>query len=107
MPPATSPKPFTPLVASDASSDAIIRWLNASLTSLNQVSQEPGPGLAESWSVAADQKTWTLKLRQGVRWSDGQPLTAEDVLFTWNEIMYNPELNRNTFDLFHIGGKRF
>ena len=104
---ATSPKTFNPLVAADAASDGVIRLLNASLINLNQVSQEPGPGLAESWSVAADQKTWTLKLRQGVRWSDGQPLTAEDVLFTWNELMYNPELNRNTFDLFRIGGKRF
>ena len=40
-------------------------------------------------------------------WSDGQPFTADDVLFTWNDIMYNPELNRITFDLFRIGGRNF
>jgi peptide/nickel transport system substrate-binding protein len=74
---------------------------------LNCLTQEASPGLAESWSVAADQKTWTFRLRQGVRWSDGQPFSAEDVVFTWNEIMQNPDYNRMTFDLFRIGGKSF
>lgn len=41
------------------------------------------PWLAESWELAADGRTWTFRLRQGVRWHDGQPLTAEDVAFTF------------------------
>ena len=41
------------------------------------------PWLAESWQVAADGTTWTFRLRQGVRWHDGRPLTAEDVAFTF------------------------
>jgi peptide/nickel transport system substrate-binding protein len=102
-----SPKSFNPLFALDSTSDGIIRLLFASLVNLDWATQQPGPGLAESWSVAPDQKTWTFKLRQGVRWSDGEPLTADDVVFTWTDIMYNRELNRLTFDLFHIGGKAF
>lgn len=102
-----SPKTFNPLFAFDAASDGIVRLLFSSLVNFNFLTQEAGPGLAESWSVAADQKTWTFKLRQGVRWSDGQPLSAEDVVFTWNEIMQNPDYNRMTFDLFRIGGKSF
>ncbi len=102
-----SPKTFNPLFALDTASDSIVRLLFASLVNLDWAAQQPGPGLAESWSVAADQKTWTFKLRQGLRWSDGEPLTADDVVFTWNEIMYNPEFNRVTFDLFRIGGKEF
>ena len=104
---ATTPKTFNPLLASDSASDGIIRLLFGSLINVNWLTQEPGPGLAESWSVAPDQKTWTFKLRPGVRWSDGEPLTADDVVFTWNEIMDNPEYNRITFDLFHIDGKGF
>src|SRR5205807_4214543 len=104
---AANPKTFNPLFALDSYSDGIVRLLFSSLINLNWATQEPGPGLAETWSVAADQKTWTFKLRQGVRWSDGQPLTADDVVFTWNEIMYSPDWNRITFDLFHIGGKSF
>ena len=91
----------------DSASDGIIRLLFAPLVNLDLATQQPGPGLAESWSVAPDQKTWTFKLRQGVRWSDGQPFTADDVVFTWNDIMYNPEFNRVTFDLFRIGGQNF
>src|SRR5258706_4422283 len=102
-----SPKTFNPLLAFDAASDAVVRLLFSSLVNLNWLTQEAGPGLAESWSVAPDRKTWTFKLRQGVRWSNGQPFSADDVVFTWNEIMYNPENNRMTFDLFRIGGKNF
>ena len=40
------------------------------------------PGLAESWKGSKDGLTWTYKLRPGLKWSDGKPLTAEDV--AWN-----------------------
>src|SRR5688572_4222893 len=40
------------------------------------------PGLAESWEGSEDGKTWTYKLRDGLKWSDGKPLTAEDI--AWN-----------------------
>jgi peptide/nickel transport system substrate-binding protein len=102
-----SPKTFNPLFAVDGASDSLIRLLFTSLVNVDWVTQEPGPGLAEAWFVAPDQKTWTFKLRQGVRWSDGEPLTAEDVVFTWNDIMYNREFNRLTLDLFRIGGQAF
>ena len=102
-----SPKTFNPLLALDSASDGIVRLLFAPLVNMDWATQQTGPGLAESWSVAADQKTWTFKLRQGVHWSDGQPFTAEDVLFTWNDIMYNREFNRITYDLFRIGGQSF
>ena len=42
------------------------------------------PGLAESWEGSADGKTWTYKLRDGLKWSDGQPLTSEDIAYTVN-----------------------
>jgi peptide/nickel transport system substrate-binding protein len=49
----------------------------------------PRPELAESWTVSPDGKTWTFKIRQGVKWQDGQPLTAKDVAFTYNYIVKN------------------
>ncbi len=42
------------------------------------------PGLAESWKGSKDGLTWTYKLRDGLKWSDGQPLTAEDIAWTVN-----------------------
>jgi peptide/nickel transport system substrate-binding protein len=101
------PRTFNPLVAADGSSDTIDRLLNASLVNIDWQTEEPGPGLAESWFVAPDEKTWTFQLRRGVRWSDGAPLTADDVVFTWNELMYNPAINRFTYELFRSGDKSF
>src|SRR5258708_31922785 len=58
----------------------------------------PAPDLAASWSTSADGLSWTFNLREGVKWSDGQPFTADDVAFTFNDIVLRPELaapNRN------------
>jgi peptide/nickel transport system substrate-binding protein len=102
-----SPKTFNPLFAFDGPSDEITRLLFGSLVSWDQTAQAPRPGLAESWSVAQDGKTWTFKLRPGVRWSDGHPFSADDVVFTWSDIISNPQFNHITYDLFRIGGKSF
>ena len=42
------------------------------------------PGLAESWKGSPDKRTWTYKLRDGLKWSDGKPLTSEDIAWTVN-----------------------
>ncbi len=102
-----SPNTFNPLFATNLASDNVIRLLFGSLVTMNLATQEPGPGLAESWSVAADQKTWTFKLRPGVRWSDGEPFSADDVVFTWNSLMFDPELNHVSLELFRINGRNF
>ena len=43
--------------------------------------------MVESWEKTEDHKTWTVKLRSGLKWHDGHPLTAHDVAFTWETIM--------------------
>jgi peptide/nickel transport system substrate-binding protein len=47
----------------------------------------PMPGLAESWTVAPDGKTYTFKLRKGVQWHDGKPFTSEDVKFSVEKLI--------------------
>ncbi|MGW3242736.1 ABC transporter substrate-binding protein [Streptomyces sp. NPDC001070] len=47
----------------------------------------PVPGLATSWEEAPDGKSWTYKIRSGVKWSDGVPLTAKDAAYTFNRIL--------------------
>src|SRR5690242_20348809 len=74
-----NPRTFNPVLDVDGASDAVIRLIFGSLVAINLNTQQPEPALAESWSVAPDHKTWTFKLRKNLRWSDGQPLTADDV----------------------------
>ncbi|GEM88011.1 peptide-binding protein [Meiothermus granaticius NBRC 107808] len=52
----------------------------------------PAPGLATSWKVAPDGLSWVFNLRKGVTWHDGKPFTAEDVAFTFNDVVLNKKL---------------
>ncbi|TMF64529.1 MAG: ABC transporter substrate-binding protein [Chloroflexi bacterium] len=52
----------------------------------------PAPDLATSWTIAPDGLSWTFKLRDGVKWSDGKPFSADDVAFTFNDIVLKKEL---------------
>ena len=47
----------------------------------------PEPGLAESWETSDDGLTWTFDIREGVMWSDGEPLTAADIAYTYSRII--------------------
>jgi len=49
------------------------------------------PGLATSWDITDDGRVYTFYLRQGVTWHDGTPFTAADVIFTYEQIITNPE----------------
>lgn len=54
---------------------------------------QPAPELATSWSTSADGKEWTFELREGVAWQDGEPFTADDVVFTFETIMEDEVAN--------------
>lgn len=57
--------------------------------------QKPLPWLATSWKWADNDKTLTINLRQGVKWSDGTPFTSKDVAFTFNLMKRYPAANGN------------
>ena len=101
----TDPKTFNPITENETSSSDIINMLFDGLGKKNQATQEVSPGLAESWEVGADQRTWTFKLRKGLRWSDGQPLTADDVVFTFNDVIYNTNVVNVKVDQMRVDGK--
>ncbi len=48
---------------------------------------EPVPDLATEWSTSEDGKVWTFTIREGMKWSDGEPLTANDIAYTYNRIL--------------------
>ena len=51
------------------------------------------PEICKSFQVSPDGTTWTFELRRGTKWSDGEPMTMEDVKFAWNELNFNKEFN--------------
>ncbi|RSK55262.1 ABC transporter substrate-binding protein [Bacillus canaveralius] len=60
----------------------------------------PAPDLATSWETTEDELVWTFKLRDDVLWHDGEKFTAEDVAFTFNEIVLNKNLGANNASYF-------
>ncbi len=101
------PKTFNYLVSSEASSRDIGRLMFLGLLYFDVPSQTVRPALAESWTNLPDGKTWTFTLRKNLRWSDGQPLTADDVVFTWNDVIYNPAIPNPLRDQFILNGQKF
>lgn len=51
------------------------------------------PNIAESWEVSDDVREYTFHLRQGMKWSDGEPFTADDIMFYIEDILFNEELS--------------
>jgi peptide/nickel transport system substrate-binding protein len=58
------------------------------LTGYSMKDMSPEPGLATKWTTSKDGKTWTFTVRDGVKFSDGVPLTAADVAYTYNRILH-------------------
>lgn len=103
----SDPKTFNPITANETSSRDVYDMMFVGLIEKNQATQDVHPALAAEWSVAEDKKTWTIRLRKGLKWSDGHPLTADDVLFTFNDIIYNKDIVNVTVDQLRIDGKDF
>ena len=81
------PKTFNPWVSKDATSSFIADIMYDSLFSTDPDTGEVIPRLAKEMTVSDDQTKYIIKLREGITWSDGKEITADDVVFTWNDII--------------------
>jgi len=84
---------FNPFLAILASSTGILRFQYENLVQYG-TNNEPVPGLADKWETSSDGKTWTYHIRDGMKWSDNQPLTADDIAWTFNAVKTNPTLQK-------------
>ncbi|MDD5382238.1 MAG: peptide-binding protein [Candidatus Margulisbacteria bacterium] len=82
---------LNPILSTDTVSSAVEGVIFTGMVTFNE-SLEPVPDLAKSWDVSSDGKIWTFHLRRDVKWHDGVPLTADDVVFTFNSIL-DPKVN--------------
>lgn len=82
---------MNPLFAVTDSEKVLSRLLFATISTIDY-SGHPGIGLAESIIPSENGKVWTVKMRDGLKWSDGEPLTSDDVIFTVG-LVKNPAVN--------------
>jgi peptide/nickel transport system substrate-binding protein len=101
-----NPRVFNAIMANEQSSNDIVERMFARLTDYDNAKQKATPWLAKSWELAPDGLTWTYHLRKGAQFSDGHPITAEDVLFSF-EVVYDKTLHPAAQDLLIMNGKPF
>lgn len=81
------PTTLNPITASDAYASDVGRYIYESMLERDNKTLELIPKLAERWEISADHLTYTFYLRKDVKWQDGRPMTADDVIYTFDRIM--------------------
>jgi peptide/nickel transport system substrate-binding protein len=103
----SSPRTFNVVMANETSStDVTDGRLFTTLVDFNNGKQEITPWLASSWEISPDGRTSTWHLRRGAAFSDGHPITAEDVLFTF-ELYMDDTLHVSLYDFCKPYGQKF
>ena len=95
----SEPKTLNPLLAADDASETVRYLTGGVLVRVNRLTQELERELATSWKVTNGGKTITFQLRDGLRFSDGTPFSADDVAYTMQQLM-DPALHSPTGDAF-------
>ncbi|WP_414568024.1 ABC transporter substrate-binding protein [Nostoc sp. CCY 9925] len=98
-------EPSTFNYALNESAYSVFGFIYDSLINENPITTKLEPGLAESWEVSEDAQRVVITLREGLKWSDGKPMTADDVVFTYNEIYLNPKIPTSLKDALKVGEK--
>jgi peptide/nickel transport system substrate-binding protein len=100
----SEPRTFNPVMANDQNSFGVNARINADLIHINRATQKTEPALARSWTVSKDGTQFTLKLRRGIHFSDGQPFDADDVIFSF-QLYQDEQLHSPQRDLLIINDK--
>ncbi len=101
----SDPKTFNLVVAHETSSTDAVGELFEGLTEIDLKTLKPVGCLAQRWKFKEGGLRWVFYLRRGVKWFDGKEFTADDVVFTYSQIYFNPKIPNSTKDTFLVGGK--
>ena len=98
----SEPQGLDPHVVTGVPENKLIRALFEGLAVKNPYTLEPEPGVAESWDISEDGKTVTFHINPAARWSNGDPVTAGDYVWSWERAL-NPAMgNLYAYMLFPI-----
>ncbi|PIQ88417.1 MAG: ABC transporter substrate-binding protein [Candidatus Omnitrophica bacterium CG11_big_fil_rev_8_21_14_0_20_42_13] len=101
----SDPRSFNPILAKETSTTSITQIIFEGLTRTNGLTLAVEPALALSWSVDKSGLVWDFKLRRDVVWFDGERFSADDVIFTFNKLIYNDDIPNSARDIFSIEGQ--
>ncbi|MGL5083218.1 MAG: ABC transporter substrate-binding protein [Microcoleaceae cyanobacterium] len=85
---------------------SVFGYIYDSLIQEHPVTGALEPGLAESWQVAPSGREIIITLREDLKWSDGKPMTADDILFTYKDVYLNDQIPSSFKDILRVGQSR-
>ena len=98
----SEPKTLDPHLATGVPESDILRALFEGLVSQSPANDlEAEPGVAESWTHNADFTRWTFTIRDNARWSNGEPVTAGDFVYSWQRIL-SPALGSEYAEMLYV-----
>lgn len=99
-----NPKSFNPITGADSTTAWVINGpVYRPLTDWDNDLQKDIPAIAESWESSPDGLAWTFKIRKGIKWSDGAPLDADDVMFSY-QVTFDPKIGASARSSFEETG---
>jgi peptide/nickel transport system substrate-binding protein len=100
----TEPRTLNPVMVADGPSREVIHRIIGDLIHINRETQRTETALAREWTVSSDGRRFTLMLRRGVRFSDGEPFDADDVVFSF-QVYQDPKVDSPQRELLLVGGQ--
>jgi oligopeptide transport system substrate-binding protein len=83
----TEPKTLDPATMTGEPEGRLATALFEGLVRYDAKTMLPAPGVAESWDISGDGKTYTFRFRENARWSDGRPVTPNDFVYSWKRLL--------------------
>src|SRR4029078_4468591 len=100
----SAPRSFNPVVITDNPSKTVLERINSDLIHINRKTFKTEAALAKSWTASQDGREAPIKLRPGLKFSDGHALPADDVVFTF-QVYLDEKLGAPQRDLLIVAGK--
>jgi oligopeptide transport system substrate-binding protein len=98
----SEPQGLDPQVVTGIPEFQIITALLEGLVTEDPETIEPMPGAAESWTISEDHKTYVFKMREGAKWSNGDPVTAHDFVYSWKRLITPGLASQYAYQLFYL-----
>ncbi|KAA1189597.1 peptide ABC transporter substrate-binding protein [Pseudohalioglobus sediminis] len=98
----SEPQGLDPHVVTGVPENKIVRSLFEGLAVKNPWTLEPEPGVAESWDISEDGRVYTFYLNPEAKWSNGEPVTAGDYVWSWNRALHPAMGNQYAYMLFPV-----
>lgn len=96
------PKELDTAIATGLIEAHILDNLFEGLTTIDPFTTEPIPGVAESWTLSQDAKTYTFKIRKNALWSDGKEITADDFVWSWTRVLNPTTASEYAYQLYYV-----